>query len=216
MRKTITALLLALLLILPLCGCSGFDASAYVKGELDALYPGIYAPEFLKQIRAEDSASLEEAYEEGLQADAAFFLQYFYIEESAASEEFLARITSLYRQLYSLSRYEVGEAVKTAEGYTVPVTVYPVDLFASPEFHAAYEAFAEDFRAEAESGAFPDDGSYEAAWAEGILSLAEENLGSAGYLQPQTFSAQIVRNGEGLYVIAEESLSEIDAAMIAY
>ena len=214
MRKLLSALLLLLCPLYLLTGCSVFDASAYVRGNLDAVYLGQYDPAFLKQVRLEDETVLREAYERGLTEEENFFRSYFFIQDD--TEETGKRIDSLYRQLYALSRYEVGKASRSKDGYTVPVSVYPVFLFNSPDFVYAYEAFTASFSEQAESGAFADEAAYNAAWADGVLSLAEERLSSAPYGAPQTVSAQVVRNADGLYAITEDSLSQIDELIIAY
>ena len=56
-----------------------------------------------------------------------YFMQFFGIEYP--TDEITQELTELYKEIYSHSKYEVGEAADVSENtYGVPLTIYPIDI----------------------------------------------------------------------------------------
>ena len=106
------------------------SVGALVQGNLDELYLGQYNEDFLQLVDITE-AEAEQNYLDGLDVEAQFFAQYFLIEN--LTDDIKAEIVDLYKEIYSHSRYEVGEATEVDEDtYGVPVTIYPIDIMQSP------------------------------------------------------------------------------------
>ena len=131
--KPLLALVLAAVMALSLAGCGTLmtdSVGALVQGNLDELYLGQYNEDFLQLVDITE-AEAEQNYLDGLDVEAQFFAQYFLIEN--LTDDIKAEIVDLYKEIYSHSRYEVGEATEVDEDtYGVPVTIYPIDIMQSP------------------------------------------------------------------------------------
>ena len=126
MKKSILAMSLVLALVLALslagCGTAMTDASTVlVQGNLDEIYLGKYDPAFLELVNTTEEQA-EANYIQGLETEADYFAYYFsidYMDDTLQDE-----IVELYKEIYSHSRYEVGEATKVDDStYGVPVTI---------------------------------------------------------------------------------------------
>lgn len=126
--KRLAALALALALALSLAGCGAMEdvSRTLVQGNLDEIYLGKYSDEFLElvDITADEA---EANYLQGLQTEAEFFTYYFDI--TYPTEELTNELVELYKEIYSHSRYEVGESTKVDDTtYGVQLTIYPIDI----------------------------------------------------------------------------------------
>ena len=215
--KRLAALLLALCLAFSLAGCgvSGEDIQLLVQGNIDQIYLGRWSDEYLVMVDS-DTASLEQGYEEGLEVEAEVFITYFSIEYP--TDELRAQIVNLYKEIYSHSKYEVGEpAVIDDETWGVPVTVYPMNIMEQVS-DASEEAIAELQANYTAEDVATEEGymAYDAAWAQMFIDLCYEKLDTLGYLEPEEMVIQVALNSDDYWQIAENDFQRLDAAMIYY
>lgn len=127
LKRLFAPLCLVLALCLLLSGCakkpSEEDAAAYVQAVMDSICTG-----------AHDS---DVAFSDVADGDMAAFRQQlidevldgFRTQASALSEDTVELIRATLSKAFSQCRYTVGEAVKSGDGYDVPVEITPLMLF---------------------------------------------------------------------------------------
>lgn len=213
--RSLVLCLCAALVLLACAGCSGeFDATKYVKGLLDNIYlddSSAYVE--MVDITAEEA---HESYLEGLETEAQVFYNYMNFDTSCLTEETEARVLDLYHSIYQHSNYEVQNANKSNNGYTVVVKIYPIDIF-DRSLDEIY-AFIDVFNAKIDAGDY-DNSTYEEmeqAYQDGVLSICEGNLDSIDYLDPVEQTVQIKEDSDGLWGMSDEDFSNLDAYIIQY
>ncbi len=227
MKKTRIVKLAAIVLVVcltvtALAGCGlSFNAKGYVKGSLDALYLGTFDAEYLK-ITDSTEADMLKIYEEGLKYEADYFISYFNLASDFLTDAMYQEIIDLYKTIYSQAKYEVGEVSSTSDGFTVKVTIYPMDII-----QRVYDEDQDEYMAKWNEGW--QDGTYEAMteeefeqfWARSIIDLFSARVNNIGYLEPQTISVQIVpdvssTSSEKIFVISDDDLQRIDELILKY
>ncbi len=138
MKAALAALVCVLCVMLG--GCGGYaetDAAALLQANLDIVYKGEWTDADLGRF-AVTEAEAAAVHEDALRVEAGYFAGYFSLDvgqigDKLADEltaEWASEIMELCREVYAASRYEVGTAVKAADGgYDVSLTVWPVDVF---------------------------------------------------------------------------------------
>ena len=217
--KRALALAAALVLALSLAGCGTLmtdSVKTLVQGNMDELYLGKYDEAYLELVDSTAEES-EQNYLGGLEYEAEYFAQYVNVEN--LTDEIKAEIVELYKEIYSHSKYEVGEASKVDETtYGVKVTIYPLDVIQKvlEESDAAIEELNAQFT---EEQLATEEGyaEYDAAWARMFISLCREKLSDAGYLEPEEIVVQVVQDpADGLWTISENDFQRVDSYIIAY
>ena len=112
-------------------------------------------------------------------------------------------------------RYEVADAVKSGDYYTVEVTVYPM-LFVS----AAYDevnAYAADFQARSDAGEhgdyMEDDAAYtarEIEYANGVMDILDTYVDNIEYDEPVSKIVKITVDDDGYYGISDEDYADLE------
>ena len=152
MKKKRVAIICVLAAVLLLAGCGGgFDASGYVRGVLNNIYLGDSA-EYTKMVDITEEEAAEE-YEQGIEVEADFFLQYYGIGE--VSDDVYQQIVDMYKTIYQQSKFEVQEAVKNGDDYNVEVLISPIDVIVNSEEDIS--AAVDEFVAAADPADYPDD-----------------------------------------------------------
>ena len=223
----IMCLVLAVLLCAGLlCGCGSsdepeetpvvFNAEAYVKGGLDAVYLGVYSDEYLKILGADSDKACAESYERGMEVSLDVFAGYFNISLDDCSVETRTALLGLMKDMYKCAKYEVGAASENGGGYTVKVTVYPIAAVADAA-REDYPAFADGAAQRLAKGEF-DKGeqNFEDWWAQSIAEMVRVRLAANEYLEPVEVSVEISKNAGGTYILSSEALSEIDQYIVSY
>lgn len=224
MKKTraAAALILALAIALSLAGCGTAmsDASTMlVQGNLDEIYLGKFDPDFLKLVDSTEEQA-QANYEDGIEVEAGYFMQFFGIEYP--TDEITAELTELYKEIYSHSRYEVGEAAEVSDNtYGVPLTIYPMDIMqkVSEQMEAAATELQSQYTDEQIYLISTDESAYieyDHAWAEMLLGLLRDNVGSIGYLDPVDMVVQVTKGDDNVWTIDDGDFQRIDAEMIYY
>lgn len=117
----------------------------------------------------------------------------------------------LYKEIYSHSRYEVGESTKVDDTtYGVQLTIYPIDIMQKVVDQS------EPVITELNNQTFDTYEAYDAAWAEAFIQLCRDNLDSVGYLDPVEMVVQVKRDDNNVWTIYEDDFQDIDLAMIHY
>ena len=224
MKKAKTAAALALVLALALslagCGTAMADASKMlVQGNLDELYLGKYDPDFLTMVDSTE-AEAQTNYEDGIGVEVDYFIRAFGIEYP--TDDVRAELTELYKEIYSHSKYEVGDATKVSEDtYGVPLTIYPIDIMekVAEQLDAAATALQEQYTDEQLYAISTDEQAYieyDYAWAQMLLGLVRDNIGSIGYLDPVDIVVQVSQGSDEVWTIDDNDFQRIDTEIISY
>lgn len=212
--RVITAALTLAMCMGLLCGCGnhGFDAVAYVKGGLDALYLGEVSDEYLELVvdSREDCLAM---YEENMLNEARNFGKMFYVDVNNEPEEALVQ---LYKDIFARSKYEVGEATEENGGYTVEVTVYPIDLFRTS--YEALDMYDREFTQRFADGEFEGiaGSDIEKDYLQGMIDILRSGLEGCGYLDAVSVTLHLTDDGDGVYTITDDDYAELHKNIIAY
>lgn len=212
--RVITAVLALAMCLGLLCGCGNhsFDAATYVKGGLDALYLGEVSDEYLELV-VENREECLAMYEENMLNEARNFGKMFYVDVNNEPEEALVQ---LYKDIFARSKYEVGEATEENGGYTVEVTVYPIDLFRTS--YEALDMYDSEFTQRFADGEFEGiaGNNIEKDYLQGMIDILRGGLEGCGYLDAVTVSLHLTDDGDGVYTINDEDYAELHKNIIAY
>jgi len=223
MKKITGVFALVIILALLFTGCdlfgSSFNAADFVKGNIDSIYLGVHGKNFVDMV-VDSEADLVAAHEEGLRVEADFFMQFFEIEAEYIPNAMINEIVELFREIYTHSKYEVGNAVKSGDTYLVSITIHPIDIIQNI-LENDFEPFLEDWYEMGDRGEFEEMSpeEFESKWARGIIDMIRGRMRSIGHLDPVTISVQVVlstANRQNSYTIDEADFSRIDAYIIAY
>ena len=235
MSKKILSALLALVMVLALTACGSIDVGGgtdditlLVRGNLDAVYPGTFDPDYLELVGT-DEATAESDYISGLESEAEYFCYYFGIIDSTFGEDFSDipedlqdELVDMYRNIYSKSSYECKEAVEQSDGsYTVQVLINPIDIIQTAYNMIVNDEYPEwvDFNKKYESADLSDPAVNEAYIKDKTriaIDLINSLLPNLGYLDQKSISVQIQQDSEGYYSINNDDWSTIDLYMITY
>lgn len=195
------------------CGLASFDPKAHLQGNLDAQYLNKYSDEYLNSV-VNTKEELEKAYDDGLDVEADYFIEYFGIVIDKCTDSVKTEIKDMYKEIYSHAKYEVGDASKSGDTYLVSLTVYPIDIV-QKVVNEDWDAFAEAWQADDTLYDMTEE-EFETAWAEGVIGLFKARLDSIDYLEPETISVQIVKDESGIYTISSNDFQRIDSLIIQY
>lgn len=195
-----------------------FDASKYVKGILDCTYLGEYT-DYMEITDATEEEAVQ-SYETGLEVEAGFFANYFGFSDYFSSEQMdsqlLTDLIDFYRDAYSHSSYEVKDAIKSDSGYTVEVTIRPIDLF-SPALDEL-NAYIEEVQTGLDAGLFDQvsDEDFYKEYAAKILDICKSYSADPPYLEEVTLVVLVTQDEDGLYTISDTDFQNLDAEIIYY
>lgn len=214
--KRILSAVLAALMIIVLAGCgTKFDASGYVQSMLDTWYKGDY--EKYMELTGATQAEAEEAHKSNLDVESDFFANYFYIEHM--SDETKQKIMDMYELIYDKAKYEVKEANETKEGgFTVEVLIYPINIMTLIEDD--YNAYLDEFNTKAQNGEYDDlsDEMYEEQFTSGLLDIINKHIPNIDYEEPKSRIVQVKEdeNEKNVYFVSDDEMSSIDEYIISY
>lgn len=211
MKKKRVAIIWVLAAVLLLAGCGGgFDASGYVRGVLNNIYLGDSA-EYTKMVDiTEEEAAAE--YEQGIEVEADFFLQYYGIGE--VSDDVYQQIVDMYKTIYQQSKFEVQEAVKNGDDYNVEVLISPIDVIVNSEEDIS--AAVDEFVAAADPADYPDDLSINDALARIVVDVINGNMPELGWQDQKSIIVKVEKDDAGYYGLSSDAISQLDQDMIAY
>lgn len=211
MKKKRVAIICVLAAVLLLAGCGGgFDASGYVRGVLNNIYLGDSA-EYTKMVDiTEEEAAAE--YEQGIEVEADFFLQYYGIGE--VSDDVYQQIVDMYKTIYQQSKFEVQEAIKNGDDYNVEVLISPIDVIVNSEEDIS--AAVDEFVAAADPADYPDDLSINDALARIVVDVINGNMPELGWQDQKSIIVKVEKDDAGYYGLSSDAISQLDQDMIAY
>ena len=211
MKKKKVAIIWVLAAVLLLAGCGGgFDASGYVRGVLNNIYLGDSA-EYTKMVDITEEEAAEE-YEQGIEVEADFFLQYYGIGE--VSDDVYQQIVDMYKTIYQQSKFEVQEAVKNGDDYNVEVLISPIDVIVNSEEDIS--AAVDEFVAAADPADYPDDLSINDALARIVVDVINGNMPELGWQDQKSIIVKVEKDDAGYYGLSSDAISQLDQDMIAY
>lgn len=211
MKKKRVAIICVLAAVLLLAGCGGgFDASGYVRGVLNNIYLGDSA-EYTKMVDITEEEAAEE-YEQGIEVEADFFLQYYGIGE--VSDDVYQQIVDMYKTIYQQSKFEVQEAVKNGDDYNVEVLISPIDVIVNSEEDIS--AAVDEFVAAADPADYPDDLSINDALARIVVDVINGNMLELGWQDQKSIIVKVEKDDAGYYGLSSDAISQLDQDMIAY
>ncbi|HJC25855.1 MAG TPA: hypothetical protein H9761_19530 [Candidatus Eisenbergiella merdavium] len=205
------AIVWVLAAVLLLAGCGGgFDATKYVRGALNNIYLGD-PTEYMEQVEITEEEAAEE-YEQGIEVEADFLLQYYGIGE--VSDEVYQQIVDMYKTIYQQSKFEVQEAVKNGDDYNVEVLISPIDVIVNSEedISAAVDEFVES----ADPADYPDDLSINDALAQIVVDTISANIPDLGWKDQISVIVKVEKDDAGYYGLSSDAISQLDQDMIAY
>jgi hypothetical protein len=200
--RSLCAVLLtaAMLLGITACGESSFDASGYVSAALKAVTTGDTAD--LEGYSKEAVTDIADDYSDGVQE---------MLEELAEDEEIPEDVKTEYKGLIESMMgaisYTVGEAAEVTEGsasgYTVPVTVKPLELNIKDQLTEWAQGLEED-----EYDIEDLDAFYQKLYGE-IAAMLKDAIAAKEYGEEKTINLTVSKNEDGLYDVEEDGLTEL-------
>lgn len=200
MKKILSMILFFnLVIIMSGCGTAAFNASGYVKACLDAAYHEEYNAyvEFVGCTIEEAQSDMNE------QAQVAVDIELSSLDiivTDAYKEEYL----TLLKEIEHLTKYEVGQAEKTEDGYSVPVTIYPLDIY--EEFLAGID---EIYQKAADAGELSDETIFPI-----MIEFLKECINNVQYKDVTEITIEITEDSEGIWQIPEDEMYAIDDLLL--
>lgn len=224
------SLILAMSFGLTACGNSGTEqATALVQGNLDEIYLGRVTEDYLKLVDGTEEESAQ-AYWDGLEVEAEYFVNYWGIVESDygetyanLDEDFQNEVIEMYKEIYSYSKYEVQEAVKQDDdSYSVKVIISPIDIMEQAEdlylndeyepLNAFWTKYAEyDFSTMSDE----DYMAYTHEYGRVIVQMMYDLLPNIGYMDEKSMVLQ-VETIDGVMSINDDDFGIFDSYVISY
>ena len=153
-----------------------------------------------------------EEYEQGIEIEADFFLQYYGIGE--VSDEVYQQIVDMYKTIYQQSKFEVQEAVANGDDYNVEVLISPIDVIVNSEDDIS--AAVDEFVAAMDPADYPDDRSMNDALAQLVVDVINENMPELGWQDQKSIIVKVEKDDAGYYGLSSDAISQLDQDMIAY
>lgn len=217
--RKLTALVLAALLCIGCIGCSAVSdtlAVTLVQGNLDAIYRNEVTDNYLKLVDS-DRNEIEELYIESLEATAEGFAYYFDI--SYLSDELEDEIVDLYKDIFDMTKYTVGDASKVNDNtYAVNVTIEPLNIFelVVDDFDELLDTYNAKY-ADIDTESLTEEQYMEidADYASMVMELVKSKLSEAGYGEPVSMLIS-VECVDDVWSISNSSLADFDTKLITY
>lgn len=213
-KRIILTVIISVLMVTGLSGCSvlslfnSFDASKYVLGLMDAYYKGVFE-NYLDQTE-DTQENAQKVYDDVMKAKAEAFAAYAGVGMNEDSEPVFNEFA---KKIYSQVKYEVKEAVKTKEGFTVDIVISPILVLESIE--EQYNKYLEDFNARNDAFEFSDwtDEEYDKEFERGVLEIFKNNQDNIQYGEDVTVTVSVVLEGK-TYNVSEADIMKIDEKVL--
>lgn len=222
MKKCIALLVLALAASL-LGACDSYsnrdavDYGTYVKSLLDLDYKGI-TDQYLELVD-DTKENAESFYPNCMESWAYVLAENYQLYAAGEDEEVYNALLTLTKDIFSHVKYEVAEAVKSGDYYTVEVTLYPMRFTEITEDEI--QAYQTEFNSAAGAGEFGEYGSDEAdtlaaeiVYAEKILGILEKSVSQIEYADPVSKIVKITKDEDGFYGISDADYADLENYLI--
>ena len=204
------AVLLVTALVLATTGCGQeFDAQGYVQGDLDAVLKGEISADYLKLVDSTEEEILAEN-EEIMDENMAVFT------ELGLSDEMVEKYRGYMTELMKMCKYTVGEAEKTSDGYTVPVTVEPI-LFGEALNNALGDAETDlvNWITEvAASGEVPSDEEIIEKTYDILYTYLDASLEEIQYGEGVEYTLHVYKDSDNKYTVNEDDVTALGESII--
>jgi len=204
-------IILSVILILSLTGCSGFqrfDAQEYVQAILDQTFQGDVTGA-LRVIPGATREELVQQYEQGI----AMFVLNNIVSGMPVNEEEITDYIALCKAIFSAMRYQVKEAERISRTeYQVEVVIHPVDVFVN--FVAELVKVSEEIRERVEDGEYAgSDEEINLQMQEEFVERSYELLVQAAiditYGEAVTLTLGVRADEDNVFTVVTEDLSNM-------
>lgn len=200
-----------------------------VRGNINEIYLGQFDADYLEIVDSTPAAA-KQAYLEGLEIEAEYFVDYWGIVDvdygesyEDLNERLQQDIIELYREIYSNTKYEITSVVRQNDGsYAVKVVVDPIDIMEKAseiyenDEYEPLNAFWDKY-ADVDIDAMTDEEymDYTHEYGEIIVRLVKEQLPDLGYTEQKSQSIQ-VEDEDGIWSINDDDWAIFDRYVIYY
>lgn len=210
----VTALIMAMVMLLSLTGCSESARMDKYEKYISSLITANYIGTSSDYVRATgaDKDDIEGLYLQNA-SRLANNLGEFYDLRITSDHDLAPALVDLSKTIYSRTRFEVGEAYKENDNYYVPVTIYPINIINQTE--PEVRAYIDDFNRRVEDGEFNDyeEDAYEKQFASGIIDILKNATEAMEYGDPVELTVRILQNENSFY-ISDDDFRRIDEAVL--
>lgn len=210
-RKRI-GLVLGICICMMLCGCSSFDASAYVKAVLDSSYKN-QTEEYIELtgIKKEDAQKI-------FQNNLSITMEAFKSEK--LSTELENEYRNLFERIIKQVKYSVGEGKKEKDGsYKIVVSIEPITLFDDTydTFQKEAEEYAKRITDSVMNGeSMPTEEEIQEQVYKLYYDILKAELDrGVKYGAKENIVLHIAKTEEGIYEIQKEDLQNLDGKLIS-
>lgn len=203
--KKSAALILIFIIVISVitgCGMNEKDAKAYVQATLDANYKGI----FKEYIKITDSTEKEakEMYKNNMDTVMSSF-----VADDSITEDVSEKYKELFQEIYAKANYTIGKVEKTGEGFDVEVQAMQLQVFDGIEDELVEITKKEVGKSKEQlSEEEIDTIAYET-----LYDLLSEKVKDPIYGNEQTIIVRVVKDSDGIWMISDSDLTEIDKAL---
>lgn len=212
LRKTL-AFLLIVIAAFGLVGCAKeFDATGYVKAELDLITK--HDIEQYMDVMGVSETEAKQIYEEGMSGMTASIDQ---MEAAGLPADLVDDYELWMIDLIVNTKYTVLEAEKSGDDYIVPVEVEPIKAFAnvSDRLNEELTIYMQDMITDISNGGTQPTNEEINLWVyQLLLDIVTENLETPAYGEKQTFEITISKNSDGLYAPDETEIANLGMNLI--
>lgn len=217
----VLTLLFAGLICVSLTACGGLteeEASTVVQSELDYFYYNKASDEFL-ELCGTSKEEIDTIYNEGLEEGIEEVLVTFGLDESAVDQDLKDTVLNYASKVFNNVKFEVGAATKVDDYFTVPVTIYPIDmtnLLSDDAYNEIYASIEDQYY-----DGMTEEELYNAAFTTIFQYMTDEmdQTGSITYADPVTLTVKVVPVDEDstkYYQIDNDDLETISNSVVLY
>lgn len=204
MRKYTAVMIMFAVTVLAFTGCGmkEKDAKAYVQATLDANYKG----KFKEYIKLTDSTEKEakKTYEKNMDIVMSSF-----VESESITEDMNTKYKKLFQDIYAKANYSIGKVEKTGEGFDVEVKIAQF-----PVFDGVEDELVENTKKEVRKSKDQlSEEEIDAIAYENLYEILSEKVEDPVYEKEQSLTVKIIKGADGVWMIPEEYLDEIDKAL---
>jgi hypothetical protein len=186
-----------------------FDASGYVQGILDASYKGEF--ETYIQLTEDTKENAQIAYDAVMETKAEGLANYTAV---TLTDENKAKFIEYSKQIFQKAKYEVSNATKTDQGFTVDIAISPMTILQSISEEG--KDYVTDFNSRNENGEFAEltDDEFATEYAKGIMQVFENSIANIQYADPVTITVSVILQDDKLYTMEAEEFTKIDSVIL--
>lgn len=208
-KKMIKGMLLLVLAVLFLTGCSRNNVEGYVEGVLNATYKGDYAKYIhLTNCSQSEAQNLHtERIEECMKV----------LEDLQLSDDLKEQYRQFFKKELETVRFTVNGKKKEKDGYTVEVSVEPYSMFQGidQELEKKVDEYSTEVTEEALNGTpFPDENQLREKVYELLLEILNDHMNHITYGEAETVNIHVTEEKHQSYSIDSGELKKLDKKLV--